>query len=137
MSDKLMEYGGRLRSPRLFAVSVLLVWAAFAPACAKEDTGECCTVLPGRNEMLIPQPETGPDGPRSIVRIDPAFDCDDLTCVSYKGSAAFCTKECAFDDGCPEGFTCEAVIMSDPGGSSNIGPNTKFCVRGPTECLKE
>jgi hypothetical protein len=88
--------------------------------------------------MLIPQPENGPDGdPRTIIRTDPAFDCDDLVCVSYKGSQAFCTKGCAFDDGCPEGFTCEAVIISDPGSSASIGPDDKFCVRAQTECLKE
>jgi hypothetical protein len=86
-------------------------------------------VLPGRNAE-IPMPEQGPDGmPRNTVRIDPAFDCEDLTCVSYNGATAYCTKECAFDGGCPEGFGCVAVIQSDPGPMSNIGPDTKFCVR--------
>lgn len=86
-------------------------------------------VLPGRTAD-IPQPEKGPDGePQNTVRIDPAFDCDDLTCVSYAGSMAYCTKECAFDGGCPEGFVCAPVIQSDPGPGSNITPGTKFCVR--------
>jgi hypothetical protein len=111
--------------------------AVLSAACSKEDTGQCCKVLPGREPTLIPQPESGDDGPRNVIRIDPAFDCENLTCVSYQATPAYCTKECAFDDGCPEGFACEPVIVSDPGPDSNIRPGTKFCVRVQSECLMD
>lgn len=117
-------------------VASLLVWG-LAAGCAKEDTGQCCTVFAGSDPDLIPKPEFNGADPISVVRVHPDFDCENLTCVSFKGSQAFCTKECAFDDGCPEGFTCQPVIESNPGPMSNLGPDDKFCVRTQTECTQE
>ena len=63
------------------------------------------------------------------ISLDPGFDCEFLTCVSYQGSNAYCTRKCEFPENCPDGFDCVSVIASDPGPDSNIGPNDKFCVR--------
>ena len=80
--------------------------------------------------MLIPKPMKTTEGEWiDDISLDPAFDCENLTCVSYQGSQAYCTQKCAFDDSCPDEFECVNVIASDPGPDSNLGPNDKFCVR--------
>lgn len=125
----------------LITLIAVLVWGLGAFGCSKEDTGQCCEVLDPAFMDRIPKPDpndVGPNGePRNVIRLDPKFDCDNLTCVSYKGSEAYCTKECAFDDGCPEGFRCDEVIESDPGPEASIKKGTKFCVRDAKECLAE
>jgi hypothetical protein len=79
---------------------------------------------------LIPTPMMTPEGEWiDDISLDPAFDCEFLTCVSYQGAKAYCTQKCEFDSNCPEDFTCVSVIASDPGPGSNIGPDDKFCVR--------
>lgn len=68
---------------------------------------------------------------------DPAFDCEFLTCVSYQGSQAYCTRTCETDDSCPSGFVCRRVLESDPGPDSNVDPNAKYCVRPEMEASCE
>ncbi len=67
------------------------------------------------------------------ISLDPAFDCDNLTCVSYQGSMAYCTERCQTDASCRKGYSCVPVIQSDPGPNSNIGPNDRFCVKMETQ----
>jgi hypothetical protein len=130
--------GAHARLARTVGLVVVLVWAILAVGCSKEDTGQCCSVLDPAFMDRIPQPEVGPDGsPRSVVRLDPKFDCENLVCVSYSGSKAFCTKQCEFDESCPEGFRCAPAIESDPGPDSQFGPDSKFCVRDAMECLAD
>lgn len=111
-------------------VLVVLSVCFGASGCDTSDVGTCCQVLPGRNEMVIPQPMQTTEGEWiDDITLDPAFDCDFLTCVSYQGSRAYCTEKCESDDSCPKDFVCLPVIQSDPGPNSNIGPGDKFCVR--------
>lgn len=94
--------------------------------------GTCCQAT---DPSLIPQPD--PEMPnQNIIRLDPAFDCSGLTCVSYQGSAAFCTRECRTERDCPDGFDCRTVLLSDPGPGANIGPEDKFCVRSAHACTQ-
>lgn len=80
--------------------------------------------------MLVPKPTKSSNGEwNDDISLDPAFDCENLTCVSYQGSQAYCTQKCAFDDSCPDEFECVNVIASDPGPNSNLGKDDKFCVR--------
>ena len=112
-----------------FVLMVALVCAG-AMGCDKSDVGTCCKVLDGRDPMLIPVPKMTDRGEWiDDISLDPAFDCENLTCVSYQGSNAYCTQKCAFDDSCPKDFKCVPVIASDPGPGSNLGPDDKFCVR--------
>lgn len=102
--------------------------------CTNDDVGQCCQVLDGRNPDLIPVAEKNDRGEYiDDISLDPAFDCEFLTCVSYEGSMAYCTRTCEFDDNCPEGFVCRRVLESDPGPGSNVDPNAKYCVRPEME----
>src|SRR5687767_8579339 len=99
----------------LFAVAV----CAVATGCDKSDVGTCCKVLTGRPPELIPTPMRTPEGEWiDDISLDPAFDCEFLTCVSYQGAKAYCTQKCEFDTNCPENFVCLPVIQSDPGPGS-------------------
>ncbi len=122
------------RSPWPAALAALALAAVLgAVGCQKDDVGTCCKVLPGSDQNLIPRPD--PENPAlDLIKLDPAFDCSGLTCVSYQGSAAYCTRECTEVADCPEGFDCRSVLQSDPGPGSNLRPSTKFCIRDQHVC---
>lgn len=137
-------------SLRPFASIAFAASLVFTGAC-KDDVGQCCEVLPGGDESLIPQPEQRDDGTFiDNIKLNSGFDCESFVCVSYKGSRAFCTQECAFDDACPDGFRCEPVLESAPCDYQNetpdesddcppgtITPEDKFCVRDNHQCDAE
>jgi len=97
--------------------------------CDDSDVGRCCEVI-GADPSLIPVSDQTPEGDfiNDVAR-DPAFDCNGLTCVAFRGSEAYCTEACDEDDDCPEGFSCAAIVRSEPPPGSNIGPEDRFCVR--------
>lgn len=111
---------------RLFlALALSVVWLG----CDDSDVGRCCEVI-GADESIIPTSTRTPTGDfiNDISR-DPAFDCNSLTCVAYRGSEAYCTERCDGDDACPDGFVCQPVLQSEPPPGSAIGPDDRFCVR--------
>jgi hypothetical protein len=121
---------------RLLCVAFAL--AASAAGCVGSDVGTCCQALPGRNPELIPVPKTNAMGQFiDDISQDPAFDCFALTCVSFRGSMAYCTEPCQADDGCPDGFSCMPVLQSDPGPDAPIKPTDKFCVRPESQATCE
>lgn len=124
--------------PSVWATALLIAGlASLTPACNQDDTGICCQVLSGRDPNLVPKPEKAPSGEWiNAIKLDPAFDCSNLTCVSYQGTNAFCTKACQEVGDCPEGFACEPVLQSDPGPGSNIQPGDKFCVKVGHACTE-
>jgi hypothetical protein len=102
-------------------------------ACMREDddesTGRCCEVLPGRDMSRIPHVEDDAPQGTSDLRLDPAFDCDDLTCVAHRGTSAYCTRDCDDDEHpCPSGFSCNLVLLSSMSGT------TFFCQSELHEC---
>lgn len=113
---------------------VVLVWGV-GSACAESDIGRCCTVLPGRVGVVeVPMPTKDDSGQwQNTAATNPAFDCEELTCVSYEGSAAYCSRECEFDASCPEGFTCQQVIKSSSGPGE--GPKS-YCVKVGLMCTE-
>lgn len=136
-----LQHLARRPGTRGFGLGPLLAGAiaTFAlAACQSNDTGRCCTVTAGReNEVQIPQPERGPDGePRDIVGVHPAFNCEELACVSFQGSQAYCTRQCEFADNCPEGFACEPILQSSAGPDASITPKDKFCVKADHMCTQ-
>lgn len=115
------------------------LFAMAASGCLADDVGTCCEVLDPAKADRIPVAEPrdpmDPLSPQaSVIRQDPTFDCSGLTCTAYQGSKAFCTRQCNDDGECPEGFTCTAVLESDPGPDSQIQPEDKFCVRTAHDC---
>ncbi|MEE2903415.1 MAG: hypothetical protein VYC39_13855 [Myxococcota bacterium] len=114
------------------ALSISLVGlVTIATSCQQEDTGRCCDVLLSDASTAIPNAEFPGDGgiPRNLVAQHPAFDCESLTCVSWQGSTAFCSRRCSAGKPCPQGFNCKPVIESDPGAGASIQPGDTFCVR--------
>ena len=75
---------------------VILCTITVSTGCQTEDTGRCCQVLLSDASSAIPAPEFPGDGgiPRNLVGQHPAFVCESLTCVSWEGSAPFCTRKC-------------------------------------------
>jgi hypothetical protein len=119
--------------PRWALLALGLLGAAALTGCPRDDVGTCCTLLPGADVALIPVPDpANPD--QDVIRLDPSFDCSGLTCVSYQGSKAYCTRECQAVADCPVGFDCRTVLQSDPGPGANIRPTTKFCIRDAHVC---
>jgi len=110
---------------------VILCTITVSTGCQTEDTGRCCQVLLSDASSAIPAPEFPGDGgiPRNLVGQHPAFDCESLTCVSWEGSAPFCTRKCNSGRPCPQGFECRAILESDPGMGAGIRPGDTFCVR--------
>jgi len=125
--------GSRRSAARAIALAVL-VWGVGA-ACAESDVGRCCKVLAGREgEVMVPMPTMDDNGQwQNTAATNPAFDCEELTCVSYEGSATYCTRECEFDASCPEGFTCAQVIKSSSGPGQ--GPKS-YCVKVGIMCTE-
>lgn len=122
---------------RALLLVVTLGLGASTTACLKDDVGTCCQVLDETKSDLIPvAPEpTSPNGdPASVIRQDPAFDCSGLTCTAYKGTKAFCTRQCYSDSECPDGFTCGQVLESDPGPGAQIQPEDRFCIKVNHDC---
>lgn len=120
---------------RLF-VAVALLLASAMTACVEEDTGHCCTVPPNADAGIIPIPDR-PDGavPKDIVRVNPRFNCEELTCASVQGSEPYCTRECTEDKPCPDGFECVQILQSDPGPGSSIRFGDRHCAR--KDCSKD
>ena len=103
-------------------------------AC-EDDVGRCCTVLEPSLVDRIPTATSATGGqPTSDIALDPAFDCDELLCVAYRGSRAFCTARCIDDDDCPDDFRCDTVLEADPGPDASIRPTDRFCVRENHVC---
>lgn len=104
-------------------------------ACKPDDTGDCCTVLSPGQEGRIPTATVSSDGtPQNDIALDPAFDCDSLTCVSYQAGKAYCTKPCLEAAECPEGFECIPVLQADPGPDAPIQKGDRFCVKAQHQC---
>jgi hypothetical protein len=73
------------------------------------DLGVCC--LPRTAGEPIPTPEMGPDGrPLTVTWQSPSYECQSLTCISYNGSDAYCTRECNVDGDCAsDNYKCIEV----------------------------
>ena len=129
----------RLRCTRrqhALCVSALMVLTGALAACNDDDVGTCCSAIDGVENVEIPQPIVSEDGVQSAIRRDPNFACDFLTCVAYRGSEAYCTRDCVDDNDCPDGFECLPVLQSDPGPGSQIQIDDKFCVRDNHQCTE-
>lgn len=108
----------------------LCVVACTLIACSESDAGVCCETVSGVDPSIIPMPGMTPGGDViNDVSRDPAFLCNELTCVSYRGSEAYCTVMCTRNSDCPEGFVCAPVLQSNPGPGSPIQPDDRFCIR--------
>src|SRR5688572_23541980 len=78
------------------AALTLLVWAA-GTACQDDDVGNCCAVVAGGDPNIIPRPELDENGEyKNVATVNLKFTCEDAACVTYKGSEAFCSRECLF-----------------------------------------
>lgn len=135
-----------------FSWVAALAVASTLLGCKSEDTGECCLPITPDKQDTIPEPDDPEDGPpRDVIRRDPAYDCDALTCVSYQGAEASCTRKCGGEGDCPEGFVCRNVLQSAYCDFNNMTPETEddcrpgailptdlFCVRqtctGDADC---
>lgn len=128
-----------LTSRLLSSLSVLTLCALWLTACSNSDVGECCESIPGRDSKLpvstVNNDEKNPSY-TDAVKLDPAFDCASLTCVAYRGMPAYCTEPCHSNKDCPKGFSCEKVLASDPGPTSYIQPDDRFCVKEKHTCKK-
>lgn len=122
--------------PRVHLAVTLLLTALAGTAC-DDDIGRCCSVLDPALADRIPTSTTSSSGnPTSDIALDPAFDCESLICVAYRGSRAFCTARCFSNDDCPEGFECRSVLESSPGEGAEIQPGDRFCVRDRHVCAE-
>lgn len=121
---------------RRLSLLCLLPLGLFVAACADSDTGTCCRTIPGR-DATIPTSTTSKTGAlvnyRDSVMVDPAYDCEMLTCVAYHSMPAYCTEPCDADSECPKGFSCSTVLDSDPGEGS-IKASSRFCVKDGHQC---
>ena len=112
------------------ALAATLGCAIALAGCQQEDTGNCCLAISADAASAIPSPQPRDGGlPRNLVGEHPAFDCDNLACVSWQGADAFCSKRCDEDSECGDGFVCRPVLESSPGAGASIQPDDKFCVR--------
>ncbi len=139
LSRQEMDPREDLRPSGKFRIFVsALAAASLLSGCLEDDTGLCCRVLRDDAQGDIPK-GTLPMGsgiPTNQIRGNPLFDCDSLTCVSYRASEAFCTSSCDDNHPCSEGFQCEPVVESDSPPCPAENPNCvrftkdqRFCVR--------
>lgn len=127
--------GPGVRTAGLAFVCALGV-ASVVSACS-DDVGACCKVLDPSLVDRIPTSTATPAGsPSSDIALDPAFDCNSLICVAFRGSQAFCTARCFDDSDCPETFVCQSVLTANPGPDSEIQPGDRFCVREAHICTE-
>jgi hypothetical protein len=76
------------------------------------DLGVCC--LPTMPGEPIPAPQIGEDGrPITVTWQSPSYKCQSLTCVSYNGSDAYCTRECTADGDCG-GVNYKCIQVAPP-----------------------
>lgn len=124
-----------LERMRAWTAGLALGFLAVSGAACDDDVGRCCDVIDPALAGRIPTATVTPMGlPTSDIAIDPAFECESLTCVAYQGSRAYCTARCFEDADCPEAFDCAPVLESDPGPGSDIRPTDRFCVRSDFVC---
>ena len=121
-----------LREPALMIAAVAI--GSLLAGCSNDDVGRCCRAIDGAENVVIPMPVQTENGLQNAIRRDPNFACDFLTCVAYQGTSAYCTKDCIDDSDCPDGFECRTVLQSDPGPSSQIQIDDRFCVREAHQC---
>lgn len=111
-------------------LGVALVAVGIMTACADSDVGRCCEVIAGTDPSIIPTGTVSVDQDFiNDIAQDPAFLCEALTCVAYRGSEPYCTAPCQDDEDCPVGFVCERVLVSDPGPNAPIQRDDRFCLR--------
>lgn len=120
--------------PGVGVLGLALALAIGSTAC-DDDVGACCEVLdPALSDRIPTSTVSSTGNPTSDIALDPAFDCESLICVAYRGTRAFCTARCFEDAECPEGFTCGEVLEASPGPDSEIQPADRFCVRERHDC---
>lgn len=124
------EAGPRSWTAGLALLSAVIL-ASVLSACS-DDVGTCCDVLDPSLVSRIPTATTA----SSNIALDPAFDCNSLICVAYRGSQAYCTARCFVDADCPETFVCQPVLTANPGPDAEIQPTDRFCVRDVHQCTE-
>ncbi|MGC9043016.1 MAG: hypothetical protein ACP5KG_04090 [Myxococcota bacterium] len=90
-------------------------------ACSEDDIGKDCTL-----------PTNPTSCSNNMAFNDIASDCLNHWCLSYLGSAGFCSKTCISNSDCPSGFRCLK-------GFTSLDPelkDTSFCVpKQNLECI--
>jgi hypothetical protein len=118
---------------RLWRCGSVAALLACAIGCETHDLGSPCPA------MAIPfQPAEELDGGvqwakgPEVVEFDVEFPCEDPVCVITLGHTPYCSRECATDANCPNGFQCRTVM--------DLGPfqGMRFCVwktcAAPSDC---
>lgn len=75
-----------------------------------DDVGEPCDLGAFDGQEIAP----GYREYSEIVEVSSAFPCDTLVCVTTEAHAAYCSKECRSDAGCPSAFECRSVTDAGP-----------------------
>ncbi|MBI2378299.1 MAG: hypothetical protein HYV07_30145 [Deltaproteobacteria bacterium] len=138
------------RFARWAVLWTLSVASLATSGCLDDDTGLCCRVLREDAQGDLPKGSLPNGGgiPTNQIRANPLFDCDSLTCVSYRASEPFCTTPCDDSHPCGEGLDCSQVLESDsppcPAEQPNCTRFTKeqrYCVRkacaSATDCPED
>jgi len=99
-----MRYPVNARVPLLLGVLSLL-----GQSCVFQDSYETCGFSTGHAQQCIVQSDDSNEVKKAKEAANCVVDqplCPDGFCVSYGGSAGFCSMECESDKDCPDGGAC-------------------------------
>lgn len=110
-----------MKRSTLIIISLVIALSIKIIACSEDDIGKECTL-----------PYNPVSCSNNMAFNDIASDCIHHWCLSYMGSAGFCSKTCISNADCPSGFRCLKNFTSlDP-----ELKNTAFCVpKQNLECI--
>lgn len=96
-------------------LAIALLIGALTPGCEQEDVGSACPDMdvPNQGEATLDGDVRRAEG-SEVVEYNTAFPCDDIVCVATLGRGSYCTRECAGDEYCPQGFECRVVMTYGP-----------------------
>ncbi|MEK7706097.1 MAG: hypothetical protein AAB426_14145 [Myxococcota bacterium] len=96
-----------VRATALFALTASLL----CTGCQSNDLGRPC----GDDAPPIPaQAVDGEEPVIEVVRLQRDSACETFQCLTHRGLAPYCTRECEKKSDCPVGFVCEQVQEQGP-----------------------
>lgn len=112
--------------------SILLFVAAVLAGCMWEETYEECGFPPAQRDVCLKDSgdsDAEKENKESSNCVLEHPQCPEDYCVSFRGSAGFCSSACQTNADCPDGGTCQTFAFGCTTDEEGVMTCLKLCIK--------